>query len=100
MSDTNCGVSFGEVQVSNLGFANDAALLAEFVDSLVDRLRKLSREANPLGLQVSWTKTKTQSFGGVLNSIIHLVPVQGENVEVIESFLDLGSVIWLCVVQA
>lgn len=53
----NCGVSFGEVRVCDLNFAEDAASLDEFMDSLVDALGTLSREANLLELQVSWTKT-------------------------------------------
>ena len=55
----SCGVSLCEVRFTDLDFADDAVVVAESLDSLV----ALSRESAALGLQVSWTKTRIQSFG-------------------------------------
>lgn len=87
-----CKVSIGECEITDLVFADDAVLLAESLDNLVKALEALELEARPLGLQVSWTKTKIQSFDGTLSGY-QAVPVCGMNVEVLDRFTYLGSVI-------
>ena len=44
-------------------------------------------------LKVSWAKTKAQVFGGLLDDTVQSVRVCGENVEILESFTYLGSVV-------
>lgn len=44
-----CGVSFGDVQMTDLDFADDAVLLTETVDILAEVLETLSYEAGPRG---------------------------------------------------
>ena len=88
----HCGVSFGEVKITDLDFADDAALLAESLDNLVAALEALNEETQPLGLQVSWAKTKVQVFGDV-SDVGQSVRVCSENVEVLDRFTYLGSVI-------
>mgnify|MGYP001310652731 CR=1 FL=1 len=45
-------------------------------------------------MRVSWVKTKIQAFGDLLDSAaINSVPVSCEDVEVVETFTYLGSVI-------
>src|SRR5712691_5456666 len=62
VSDRNlCCASIGEVEVSDLDFADDAAFLSESLDNLVQTFEALELETKPLGLQVSWTKTKIQT---------------------------------------
>ena len=56
-------------------------------------LDSLSEEAEPLGLRVSWIKTKVQAFGDILDATVESIPVNGENVEVTQTFTYLGSVI-------
>ena len=51
----------------------------------------LNEESEPLGLRVSWVKTKTQAFNDILVAAILSVPVCGEYVEVMERFTYLGS---------
>ncbi len=34
-------------------------------------LEALHEEAKPLGLEVSWTKTKVQAFGGLVGRVVH-----------------------------
>ena len=51
----------------------------------------LNEESEPLGLRVSWVKTKIQTFNDILDADLLSVPVCGEDVEVTERFTDLGS---------
>ena len=44
-------------------------------------LESLSEEAEPLGRRISWTETKVQSFGNILDATIESIPMSGENVE-------------------
>ena len=50
-----------------------------------------SHWSQPLGLRVSWVKTKMQAFNDVLDAAILSVPACGENVEVTERFSYFGS---------
>ena len=51
----------------------------------------LNEESEPLGLRVSWVKTKIQAFNDILDAAVLSVPVCGEDVEVVERFTYLGS---------
>ena len=93
VESTGCGASFGEVEITDLDFADDAVIFAEAVDVLSEALETLSEEAEPLGLRVSWIKTKIQAFGDLMDAAVGSVPVRGENVEVVDKFTYLGSVI-------
>ena len=56
----------------------------------------LNEESEPLGLQVSWVKTKIQSFNDNLDAAVLSVPVCGEDVEVTERLTYLRSGIHVC----
>ena len=58
-----------------------------------EALDSLSVEAEPLGLRVSWIKTKVKAFVDILDATVESIPVNGENVEVTQTFTYLGSVI-------
>ena len=51
----------------------------------------LNEELEPLGLRVSWVKTKIQAFNDILDAAVLSVSVCGEDVEVVERFTYLGS---------
>ena len=51
----------------------------------------LNEESEPLGLWVSWVKTKIQAFNDILDAAILSVPVCGEDVAVVERFTYFGS---------
>ena len=51
----------------------------------------LNEELEPLGLWVSWVKTKIQAFNDILDAAVMSVPICGEDVEVVERFTYLGS---------
>ncbi len=90
---SHCGASVGNTTVGDLVFADDAVILAELLEVLVMALEILHEEAKPLGLEVSWTKTKVQEFGGLLDDTVQSVHACGEDIEVLESFTYLGSLV-------
>ena len=53
----------GGEHFTDLDYADDVALLAEMLQTLVAGLLVLQDEAAPLGLQINWTKTKIQQIG-------------------------------------
>ena len=87
---SSCGASFRNVKISDLDFADDAVIFAE-TRYLFRALKVLNEESEPLGLQVSWVKTKIQAFNDILDADILSVPVCGEDVEVTERFTYLGG---------
>ena len=80
-----------ECQDLQLNFADDAVIFAETLDILLGVLEVLNEESEPLGLRVSWVKTKIQVFNDILDAAILSVPVCDEDVEVMERFTYLGS---------
>ena len=90
---SHCGAFVGDSKVSDLVFADDAVILAESLEVLVMALEVLHEEAKPLGLEVSWAKTKVQAFGGLLDDTVRSVHACGEDIEVLKSFTYLGSVV-------
>ncbi|KAI8502642.1 hypothetical protein Bbelb_193440 [Branchiostoma belcheri] len=88
----NCGVSFGDFTVTDLDYADDVAILAEILEVLQLALQAMDTETQPLGLMVSWEKTKVQCLsdfeaprpGTVINA---------RQVESVERFSYLGGTI-------
>ena len=60
--ETDCGISLGEATITDLDFADDIVIFAETLEALVAALDILNIESEPLGLKVSWIKTKIQKF--------------------------------------
>ena len=88
---SSCGASFENVKISHLNFTDDAVIFAETLDILLGALKVLNEESEPLGLLVSWVKTKIQASNDILDAAILSVPVCCEDVEVTERFTYLGS---------
>lgn len=88
---SGCGAAFGDVRISDLDFADDAVIFAETLGVLTEALETLSDEAEPLGLSVSWVKTKIQAFNDILGDAVESIPVNGIDVELTERFTYLGS---------
>ena len=63
VEQTPLGVSVGEESFTDLDYADDVALLAEMLETLVAGLLVLQDEAAPFGLQINWTETKIQQVG-------------------------------------
>jgi len=83
---SSCGASFGNVKISDFDFTDDAVIFAEIMDILLRALEVLLEESEPLGLWVSWVRTKIQAFNDILDAAMLSVPVCGEDVEVMERF--------------
>ena len=79
VEQSHCGASVGNIKITDLVFADDAAIFAESLEVLVMALEALHEEVRPLGLNVSWAKTKVQVFGGVLDETVQSVHACGEN---------------------
>uniref|UniRef100_UPI00358E9E4B V-type proton ATPase subunit H-like n=1 Tax=Myxine glutinosa TaxID=7769 RepID=UPI00358E9E4B len=61
--------------------ADDEVIFAETLDILTGALQALNEEVVPLGLRISWVKTKIQAFNDILDAAVLSVPVCGEDVE-------------------
>ena len=83
------GTTIGTEPFTDLDFADDVALLTEMLSVLILALEIVDHKSKLLGLQINWSKTKIQSTDASVPPGT-LVPVAGDNVEVIESFTYLG----------
>ncbi|KAG0714021.1 hypothetical protein GWK47_014949 [Chionoecetes opilio] len=61
VDQSDCGAFVGNTKITDLVFADDAVIFAESLEVLVMALEALQEEAKPLGLEVSWLKTKVSS---------------------------------------
>ena len=50
---SSCGESFGNVEISDIDFADDSVIFVESLDFLLGTLKVLNEELEPLGLRVS-----------------------------------------------
>ena len=69
-----------DVKISALDFADDAVIFAETPYILLGALKMLNEEVEPLGLRVSWVRTRIQAFSDILDAAILSVPICGEDV--------------------
>ncbi|KAG0728970.1 Exportin-6-B [Chionoecetes opilio] len=93
VDQSDCGASVGNTKITDLVFADDAVIFAESLEVLVMALEALHEEAKPLGLEVSWLKTKVQVFGDLLDEAVQSVHACGKDIEILESFTYLGSAV-------
>ena len=82
---SHCGASVGNTEITDLVFADDAAIFIESLQVLVMALEALHEEVKPLGLKVSWAKTKVQVFGDVLDETVRSVHACGEHIEILKN---------------
>lgn len=84
-------VSFGSYHLTDLEYADDTFLLGKSYSQLRDSLGIHSEEAEKLGLQMSWTKTKFMYVGDGPDP----PPLQLDNdiVEPVRNFVYLGSIV-------
>ena len=60
-----------KVTVEDLSPTPRSLIFAELLEVLMMALEALHEETKPLGLQVSWPKTKVQVFRGLLNETVY-----------------------------
>ena len=56
-------------------------------------LKALHEEAKPLGLKIFSPKTKVQVFGGLLDETVQSIQSCSEDIDILDSFKYLGSVV-------
>jgi len=81
------GAMLGSETFTDLDYADDVALLAEMLEVLLLALGVLEDEARPLGLEVNWQKIKNS----LPLSQLLLLHISGNPMDVLESFIYLGS---------
>ena len=87
-------MSFGTVRITDLDFADNPVIFTETTEVLSEAIESRSEEAKPLGLRVSWIKTKVQAFGDILYAATDSIRVGGENVGIAQTSTFLGDVIY------
>ena len=92
LSRCSLGIELGEYQLIDLDFPDDIAIIAPSTCVLQEALMILQEEANLVGMQISWPKTKLMAI--TPNPTNHL-PLKICNTEVlfVDSFTYLGSLI-------
>ena len=93
------GARLGGEIFPDLENADDVALLAEMLDVLLLALDALKDKARPLGLEVNWQKTKSQTTTDPA-TVPTPVHISGNAVDVVESLVYLGSDIHITVLLA
>ena len=83
------GLNLRDIRLTDLNYADDAALLTDDSSQLQPALQCLEEEASKFGLHVSWAKTKVQNLGS--GHAATPITVNGEVVEAVNSFVYLGS---------
>ena len=56
-----CGISIGKAWFSDLDYADDVVLFAEWQKILASELQSMEHESSKFGLHISWAKTKVQN---------------------------------------
>ena len=92
VEQSHCG-HLSATEITDLVFADDTAIFAESLKVLVMALEALHEEAKLLGLHISWAKTKVQVFKGLLDETVQSVHTCGEDIEILEKYTYLGSVV-------
>src|SRR5664279_3304265 len=87
------GTSIGNETFSDLDFADDVALLSEMLEVVILALIIMEEEARSFGLEINWAKTKIQATVDTQPASSLVAQVNGNQVEIVESFTYLGSTI-------
>ena len=92
LSRCSLGIQLGEYQLTDLDYADDIAIIAPSACVLQEALMIFQEEANFVGMQISWPKTKLMAI--TPNPTSH-VPLKICDMEVlfVDSFTYLGSLI-------
>jgi hypothetical protein len=88
---TNCGINLTGTTFTDTDYADDIAVVESDINKLPNVLQNIEQESAKLGLHISWTKTKIQNIG--TGSLAATLPVLGQNVEGVDRFIYLGSLI-------
>ena len=92
LSRCNLGIQLGEYQLTDLDYADDIAIFAPSACVLQEALTILQEEANLVGMQISWPKTKLMAITPKPTNHLPL-KICNKEVVFIDSFTYLGSLI-------
>ena len=85
------GIQLGPYHLTDLEYADDAAIFATYQNDISAALAIFDAEACKLGLRTSWAKTKIMKFGDVPSPpSLHIC---NSYVEFVDKFNYLGSII-------
>ena len=87
------GISYARKTLSDVAFADDAAVLSDNLDQLKSALETLSCTASRVGLQINWKKTKIMSIEKTASAPLSTVEINGQAVDVVRQFTYLGSIV-------
>jgi len=83
------GIQVEASNLTDLVYADDTTLFLPSADVASSKLSSFTEAAAPLGLKISWAKTKLQNLGS--GSTPNSIAIDGSNVESVENFIYLGS---------
>ena len=89
LDEANVGVRIGGRKISNLRYAGDTTLLAESEKDLSELIRKIKTESAKMGLTMDVKKTKMMAT----EEKRVCIEIEGEKVEMVDSYIFLGSLI-------
>ena len=91
VSEQVSGVQLGKRSLGDLEYADDAALLADYIEHLRRALRVFSDKAKKLGLVVNWGKTELMFVGD--GPIPPPLYIDAEAIYFVPTFNYLGSLL-------
>ena len=80
----------GQEVFTDLDFADDVSVMAEMLEVLILVLELMNEESSALGLEINWNKTKIQASDIIVGAPPD-VTILGQKVDVVDSFVYLGS---------
>ena len=90
----NFGIPIGGKTWSDLGYADDLALLAKSKVELIEMLEKLENESASFGLAINFTKTKIMPIGpNAISSQETSMTILGQRIDIVSQFEYLGRVL-------
>jgi len=85
-------INIGSSSFSDHVYADDTAFFVKDATNATDCLSSFSHSSSMFGLHTSWPKTKLQSVGSDSGPSLLNVVVDGNPVDLVESFTYLGSI--------
>ena len=87
------GVNIGGMNVNNLRYADDTALLAETSEALQHLLDTLSNKGKEFGMKINVKKTKVMTVTRINDITPYVIEIDGTPVEEVTSYTYLGQLL-------
>ena len=82
LEEAQAGIKIARININNLRYADDSALMAESEEELKSLLMKVKEESENVGLKLNIQKTKIMTSGPITSW-----QVDGETVETVSDFI-------------